>query len=133
MKSFIQFLVEELSASESIFGLMGWLTSRKKRISLSSTDDASEAAEVIDKWSKANNLKPPRKDWHMKIVHPITELTYGEYNTRRTFVDSDPDKEKKTVGSTCLKCQKGKYSDAFDHFKNAVCPRCGDQGITLEK
>lgn len=63
----------------------------------------------------------------------LAELTFGEYNTRSVYKSDDHDKEKKTVGSTCLKCQKGKYSDAFDHFKNAICPRCGDQGIALEK
>jgi len=63
-------LVEILSPSEALFGMMGWLTTRDKQTKLSSKDDCSEPAQLIGKFIKANKLKHPRRNWEKKLKHP---------------------------------------------------------------
>lgn len=57
--------VEEavLSASEALYGFMGWLTGRDKRVCFSTKDDASPAAELVNQFCKHNNLPEPREGW----------------------------------------------------------------------
>lgn len=57
--------VEEtvLSASEALYGFMGWLTGRDERVCFSGKDDASPAAELVDQFCKHNNLPEPREGW----------------------------------------------------------------------
>jgi hypothetical protein len=60
-----------------LFDFMGWLTSRKERIVLSSADNASPAVEAITKFAKMRNLSLNNakvQDWH---THP----------PQRTWVD----------------------------------------------
>lgn len=59
-----------LSGSEAIFGLMGWLTTRKKVLTLSSKHNASPAVEVIKEFCEANRLVDPRDTWQDLLVHP---------------------------------------------------------------
>jgi len=59
----------------AIFDFMGWLTSRKERIVLSSADNASPAVEAITEFAKMRNLSlddakvqdwnttPPQRTW----------------------------------------------------------------------
>jgi hypothetical protein len=53
-----------------LFDFMGWLTSRKERIVLSSADNASPAVEAITEFAKMRNLSlddAKVQDWH---THP---------------------------------------------------------------
>jgi hypothetical protein len=61
---------EEMSASEAIYGFCGWLTSRDKKTIMSSTDDAVEAADLVDLFCKTNKLSEPREDWSKRLTHP---------------------------------------------------------------
>ena len=59
----------------ALFDFMGWLTSRKERIVLSSADNASPAVEVITEFAKMRGLSlddakvqdwntaPPQREW----------------------------------------------------------------------
>jgi len=61
--------------SGALFDLMGWLTSRKERIVLSSADNASPAVEAITEFARMRNLSlddakvqdwrttPPKRPW----------------------------------------------------------------------
>ena len=61
----------ELSASEALYGFVGWLTSREEVTpKLSSKHEASVAAILVDDFCQANNLSNPRDGWHKKLNHP---------------------------------------------------------------
>jgi len=53
----------ELSASEALYEFCGWLTSRKEKTIMSSSDDASPVANRIKEFCDKNKLAPPREDW----------------------------------------------------------------------
>ena len=77
----------------ALFDFMGWLTSRKERIVLSSADNASPAVEAITEFARMRNLSLDNakvQDWH---THPpqrtlvgltdeeISEVVGGTHNT----------------------------------------------------
>ena len=64
-----------LSASEAIYGLLGWLTSRDKTVTFSAKHNASIAAELADEFCTANNLTFPRDDFHTNLIHPASDDT----------------------------------------------------------
>jgi len=61
---------QELSASEAVYGVLGWLTCRKKALTLSSAHGAAEAARAAALFCEANKLKEPRMNWSRKLKHP---------------------------------------------------------------
>jgi hypothetical protein len=61
---------DRLSASEAVYGLLGWLTSRSQVVRLGATESAAEAAELADAFCKANKLHPPRDGWNWNLEHP---------------------------------------------------------------
>jgi len=63
-----------------LFDFMGWLTSRKKRIVLSSADNASPAVEAITEFAKMRGLSlddAKVQDWH---THPPQRTWVGLTN-----------------------------------------------------
>lgn len=70
---------DNLTASEAVFGILAWLTSRKEKTVLSATDLATPAADAAAEFIKANNLSEPRDGWEQNLVHPKGgEKTDGE-------------------------------------------------------
>ena len=67
--------MKELSASEALFGFMGWLTSLETPVTFSARDYAGTAAELVDEFCKANNLAEPRDGWHENFVYPSSRRT----------------------------------------------------------
>ena len=61
---------DKLSASEAVFGLFGWLTTREKSVTFGAKHDASIAAELAGKFCNANDLNEPRKHWNDNLKHP---------------------------------------------------------------
>lgn len=57
-----------LSASEALYGFMGWLVSREESITLSSKHDAAKPAELVDAFCKAHNLAEPRDDFARRLI-----------------------------------------------------------------
>jgi len=53
-------MAPRITASESAYGLLAWLTSRKEAVTLSAHHDASAAAELARRWCEANALPEPR-------------------------------------------------------------------------
>ena len=51
---------EKMTASESVYGFAGWLTSRAGTVTLGAKHDAAIAAELAKKWCDANGLDDPR-------------------------------------------------------------------------
>ena len=62
----------KLNAAEALFGFCGWLTSRKKAVTLSSTHNAGVAVELIEEFCKVNGLdmESVRKNWTDYLTHP---------------------------------------------------------------
>ena len=67
--------MDKLSASEALFGFMGWLTSFKNPVTFSGSHEAGIAAELVDEFCKANNLSKPRDGWYLNLVHPTNHET----------------------------------------------------------
>ena len=63
-------LTGELSASEALFGFVGWLTGRENPITLSCRHDAAGPADLVKAFCEVNKLPEPRDDWHKALVHP---------------------------------------------------------------
>lgn len=59
-----------LSPSEALYGFSAWLTCRKQKIVMSSSDDAAPVAELVAEFCKVNNLPEPIEGWQNNLVHP---------------------------------------------------------------
>ena len=61
----------KLTATEALYGFMGWLTSRDESLTLSGRHDASVAADLVAQFVKENDLGDvSREDWHKFLHHP---------------------------------------------------------------
>lgn len=61
----------KLTATEALYGFMGWLTTRDKDVTFSAHHSAAEAADLVEQFVKANDLGDvSRSDWHKFLVHP---------------------------------------------------------------
>lgn len=63
---------DALTASEALYGFMGWLTTRDESVTLGATHDASVAADLVAEFVKANDLNRPRDGWQRNLIHPAT-------------------------------------------------------------
>jgi hypothetical protein len=66
-------MTDKITASEALYGFMGWLTTREESVTFSHIHDASIAAELVNEFVKANNLAEPRDDWHHHFVFPTNK------------------------------------------------------------
>lgn len=62
--------MEELTASEALFGFVGWLTTRKAVTEMSAAHDCAGIANLVQKFCTANGLAEPVNNWHEKLIHP---------------------------------------------------------------
>lgn len=62
--------LDKLTASEALFGFVGWLTSRDEVSVFSARHEASLAAQLVNEFCKVNNLATLRDHWHENLVHP---------------------------------------------------------------
>ena len=62
---------DKLTASEALYGFMGWLTSRDEVTpNFSARHDASEAALLVSEFCEKNGLSDPGKGWENNLTHP---------------------------------------------------------------
>ena len=71
-QSFNDFLNEELSGSEALYGFGGWLTTRDEPVTMGGKHNCAIVAELIDEFSKQQNLKEPREHWGDDLI-PMKE------------------------------------------------------------
>jgi hypothetical protein len=64
-----------LSASEAVYGVLGWLTSLSDPVTLGAHYDASVAADAAKAFCDANELDEPRESWHCNLIHPSCECS----------------------------------------------------------
>jgi hypothetical protein len=62
--------MDKLSASEALYGFVGWLTTRNEPITMSASDDAGKAADLVSEFCKVNTLAEPREGWEHNLFHP---------------------------------------------------------------
>ena len=55
--------MSELTATEALNSFIGWLTCRDEVVKIGASEDCAVWAELIDKFSRANNLSEPRSIW----------------------------------------------------------------------
>jgi len=75
--------------SGALFDFMGWLTSRKERIVLSSADNASPAVEAITEFARMRNLSlddAKVQDWH---THPPQRKPLTDEDVWKALDDTD--------------------------------------------
>jgi len=61
-----------LSASEALYGFIGWLTSMENPIVFSSRHSAATPAELVDEFLKENKIEEPREGWNNHFTFPRT-------------------------------------------------------------
>lgn len=77
----------KLSASEALFGFVGWLTTRKEPTVLSSATTIDKAPALVDAFCRENDLEPPRDRWPVLLRHPTEEAKPSAINTAMKEVD----------------------------------------------
>jgi hypothetical protein len=68
-------MLDKLSPSEAVFGFAGWLTSRKCKTIMSSSDDAAPIADLVQQFCEENDLPSPRDGWENNLIHPDGECS----------------------------------------------------------
>ena len=51
---------EKITASEALYGFMGWLTCMRESVTFGASCDAATAADLVKRWCEVNNLLDPR-------------------------------------------------------------------------
>lgn len=57
---------QSITASEALYGFMGWLTTRPEPLILSGNHDAAPVPPLIDEYCRVNGLPPPREGIYPK-------------------------------------------------------------------
>ncbi len=56
-------MTDEVSASEALYGFVGWLTTRKEAFTLSSTHDVFPACAAVAEYCKVQGFADPQEGW----------------------------------------------------------------------
>lgn len=62
--------IDEMTASEALFGFCAWLTSQNVPVVMSSSHECGSIAGLISTFCKKNKLSEPREDWDRRLKHP---------------------------------------------------------------
>lgn len=68
----------ELSGSEAVYGFCAWLTTRKEKTVMSSSDECGCIAELVKEFCEVNKLTEPRDLWSDLLTHPKEEKGCGK-------------------------------------------------------
>jgi hypothetical protein len=63
---------QSLSASESLWGFVGWLTSRREPITLSATHNAAMVVQLVRAFCQRHELPEPREEWALLLKDGVT-------------------------------------------------------------
>ena len=66
---------DKLTASEAVYGLLGWLTTLSEPITFSATHEAGPAADIAKQFCEVNGLTQPRAGWELNLIHPDGECS----------------------------------------------------------
>ena len=105
-------LKEEISAAEALFGFCGWLTTRKERTKMSSSDNAAPVADLVGKFCKVQKLKEPRERFTDYLKRMKESKKEDKMKTYQDFLEAEG---KGQGGGTA----EGPGGDC-------ICPKCGE-------
>lgn len=75
---------DKITASEALFGFIGWITTQSTPIIASSKHDVSVWANKIGEFCKVNNFSEPRAGWAKYLIMPKSEDAQQKDSTNRT-------------------------------------------------
>ena len=93
-----------LNGIEAVYGFCGWLTTRKEKTVMSSSDDAACIADLIEEFRKANGLPEPRDNWAADLTHPKCVAAVEE-KPKILFEDGQPCKHKGCLSHLSHPCE----------------------------
>jgi len=64
-----------LTASEAVFGVLAWLTTREEPLTIGCGYECSVVASLAQEFCEANHLQPPRETWAHNLIHPSGECS----------------------------------------------------------
>jgi hypothetical protein len=70
--------MNELNATEALFGFCGWLTSRDEKTVMGSKYDAGVIAGLIKTFMEENKLSDVRDGWENNLIHPNGECSHSK-------------------------------------------------------
>ena len=70
-----ELVTDKLTASEALFGLTGWLTTRDEETIMSAHHDCSNIAQLVSQFIAENKLDEPREGWANNLIHPNGECS----------------------------------------------------------
>ncbi len=67
--------VDKLTASEAIYGFVGWLTTQPGVIKMGASENCVPVADAIKAFCEENGLAEPRDGWENNLIHPSGECS----------------------------------------------------------
>jgi hypothetical protein len=64
-----------LTASEAVFGVLAWLTTREEPLTVGCGHECGVIASLAQEFCDANHLRPPRETWADNLIHPSGECS----------------------------------------------------------
>jgi len=61
---------QTLSASEALWGFVGWITAADKKLVASCKHDAATWARLVDEFARVNRLPNPEPGWPSRVKYP---------------------------------------------------------------
>ena len=66
---------DKLSASEAVFGVLAWLSTRSESLTIGASHECSIVAQLAREFCEVNGLAEPRKRWADNLIHPSGECS----------------------------------------------------------
>ncbi len=66
--------MDRMTASEAIYGFVGWLTTQPGVIKMGASENCAPVCDAVGVFCKENNLLKPRYGWEKKLKHPPVAL-----------------------------------------------------------
>lgn len=123
---------DDLSASEALFGFVGWLVSRREAVTLSSAHGAAQGADLVKRFIEAHSLSMPRDGWEAKLA----TLDLGN----QTAPPNELERLRDIVRNACRFADEmiawaegeGEHEDEIDEYRSIVMGFRQGAGIEQE-
>ena len=66
--------LDELTASEALYGFVGWLTTQPVIIKMGASENCTSVIDAVAAFCKENGLTEPRDGWYKNLAHPPVAL-----------------------------------------------------------
>jgi hypothetical protein len=69
--------MENMKATDALFGFAAWLTTREEVVAFGGSESAAPAAELVGKFVEANDLGEPSPEYPESFVMPVESSQDG--------------------------------------------------------